>query len=149
MINIIIPLIFVGVGLLLLFIYFRNLIRVRASESWPASQGTIVASWVRESHSRDDDGSTSTSYYPEVAYTYSVMGTEYQNDKISFGLKTGGSHRKAFKIVSKYMNSSPVIVYYDPNNPQMSVLERSISKLLLVYGVIMAAIGIFIYIRQL
>ncbi len=145
----IISLIFVGVGLFLLFIYFRNLIRVRASEGWPASQGIVVASWIRESHSTDDDGSTSTSYYPEVNYTYSVMGTEYQSDKITFGLKTGGSRGKALKVIAKYVEGNPVTVYYDPDNPQLAVLERSVSKILPVYGIIMIAIGVFIFTRTI
>ncbi|MCD4752924.1 MAG: DUF3592 domain-containing protein, partial [Anaerolineaceae bacterium] len=66
--NILIPMIFVIIGLVLLFIYFRNLAKVRASQDWPTVQGTVIQSWVRKSSSTDDDGSVSYSYHPEIHY---------------------------------------------------------------------------------
>jgi hypothetical protein len=142
-----IPLFFVILGLVVLYIYFRNMARVRASEGWPASQGTILESWVREETSTDSDGSSSSHYYPEVRYGYQVMGSEYQGDKIAFGPKTGGARGKAMKVLSKYPKGGTVTVFYDPEKPSVAVLERNISKAFLVYGVILIAMGIFFYIQ--
>ena len=72
--NHIIILVLAAVGLLLFFIYFRNLTRVRASEGWPAVQGTITESWIDENVTTDDDGTVSSRYTPKVRYSYTIMG---------------------------------------------------------------------------
>jgi hypothetical protein len=145
--NILIPMIFMIIGLVLLFIYFRNLVKVRASQAWPTIQGIVIQSWVRKSSSTDDDGSVSYSYYPEVHYQYQVMGTEYQGNQIAFGPKVGGNRSRAEKKIAKYPVGSSLTVYYQPDNPDIAVLERSLSNLLLVMGIIFFLAGIFIYVR--
>ena len=145
--NNLIPLIFAVVGFVLIYMYFKNLARVRASEGWPASQGTILESWVRESTTTDDDGSTSSHYYPEVRYAYQVVGVEYQGDKLTFGPKSGSAQSKAAQVVSNYPKGATVTVYYDPQKPSTSVLERNVSKSLLLYGMIFIIIGIFFYFK--
>lgn len=144
--NIFIPLIFIIIGVVLLFIYFRSLAKVRSSQAWPAVQGTVVESWVRESESTDSEGSVSYSYYPEIRYQYQVMGNEYQGDKISFGPKVGGIRSRAEKAIAKYPTGANVMIYYQPDNPINAVLERSVSKVLLVLGIIFFLVGIFIYV---
>lgn len=145
--NILFPLIFVIIGLIMFFIYFRNLAKVRASQAWPAVQGTVAASWVRRKQSTDDDGSISESYYPEIQYIYQVMGMEYQGDKITFGPKSGGNRTKAEKAIAKYPTGANVTVFYQPDKPETAVLERSITKGLLFSGTLLVLTGIFIYIR--
>lgn len=147
--NNLIPLLFVAIGIVLIYMYFRNLARVRASEGWPTSQGTILKSWIRESTTTDDDGSTSSHYYPEVRYVYQVMGVEYQGDKLTFGPKSGGAQSKAARIVSNYPKGVNVTVYYDPAKPSNAVLERNVSKALLIYGVIFLLIGILFFVKIL
>jgi len=145
--NVLIPTIFVIIGLVLLFIYFRNLSKVRASQAWPTAQRTVIQSWVRKSSSTDDDGSVSYSYYPEIRYQYHVMGTEYQGNKISFGPKVGGNRSRAEKMIEKYSTGAGVTVYYQPDNPANAILERSLSKISLVMGMVFFLAGIFIYVR--
>ena len=145
--NILIPAIFVVIGLVLLFIYFRNLAQVRASQNWSTTQGTVIQSWVRRSKSTDSDGSTSSSYHPEIHYLYQILGKEYQGNKIAFGPRVGGNRSRAEKMVEKYPTGATVTIYYHPNKPTNAVLERSISKILLVMGIIFALAGFFIYVR--
>jgi hypothetical protein len=145
--NILFPIIFVVIGLVLLFIYFLNLAKVRASQAWPTAQGTVLQSWVRKSSSTDDDGGTSYSYHPEIHYQYQVMGKEYQGNKIAFGPKVGGNRSRAEKMMEKYPTGANVSVYYQPDNPANAVLERSISKISLVMGVVFILAGVFIYAR--
>jgi hypothetical protein len=145
--GILFPLFFVILGLVLLFIFFRNLAKVRASQGWPAVQGTVIESWVRRSQSTDSDGSVSHSYYPEIRYLYQVMGSEYQGDKIAFGPKTGGSRSRAEKAIAKYPAGANVMVYYQPDKPAKAVLERTISKVSLVMGIAFVLAGIFTYVR--
>ncbi len=144
--NTLIPMIFVIIGLVLLFIYFRNLVKVRASQAWPTAQGTVLQSWVRKSRSTDSDGGDSYSYHPEVHYQYQIMGREYQGNNIAFGPQVGG-HSRAEKTIEKYPTGANVTVYYQPDNPDNAILERSISKVLLIMGLVFILAGIFIYLR--
>ncbi|MGB8980394.1 MAG: DUF3592 domain-containing protein [Anaerolineales bacterium] len=148
-VNNLLPLLFVGVGLILIYTYFRNLARVRDSAGWPTSQGTVVESRVRESTSQDQDGFTSTSYFPEVRYLYHVLGSEYEGNMITFGSQSGGAQNKVVEVINRYPTGSTVTVYYDPEKPSMAVLERSVSKGLLVSGVVCIAIGIFFFSKVL
>jgi hypothetical protein len=143
--NNLLLLFFVGVGLILIYTYFRNLARVREAEGWPISQGMILESRVKEDSSIDSDGFTSSHYYPEVRYLYRVLGSEYEGTKITFGPTSGNTQSRAMQAISKYPKGSTVTVYYDPEQPSKAVLERTLSKSLLVSGVIFIAIGIFFF----
>lgn len=143
--NILFPLICIITGVGLLFIYFRNLTKVRASQAWSAVGGTVVESWVRREESADGEGGVSYSYYPEIRYQYKVMGNEYQGDKITFGGKTGGLRSMAERKIAKYPTGANVTIYYQSDNPTNAVLERSVSWVLLVFGIIFVLAGILIY----
>jgi len=144
--NILVPMIFFIIGLVMIYIYFRNLVKVRASQAWPNIQGTVLQSWVRQSSSIDDDGSVSYRYHPEIHYQYQIMGTEYQGNKIAFGPKVSGNRSRAEKMIEKYPTGANVTVYYRPDKPANAVLERSISKVSLVLGLILLLAGILIYV---
>ena len=140
-----IPFLFVVVGLVQIRAYLRNLVQVHESESWPASQGTVMSSWVH-GETIDADGLTFGKYYPEVRYLYRVFGSEYQGNKIMFGSQPAIQQSKAEATISNYPEGSSVMVYYDPNQPSNAVLERNVSKALLASGVMTVACGIFIFV---
>ena len=90
------------------------------SQSWSSTAGIIVKSRVEVS------GGESTSVSPKVVYEYGVGGQTYQNDNIRPGddflrVNVRGT---AYEIVDKYPVGSAVIVYYNPQNPAESTLER-------------------------
>jgi hypothetical protein len=145
--NHIIILVLAVSGLLLFFIYFRALARVRASEGWPAVQGTIVESWIDESTTTEEDGTISRRYKPKVLYKYAIMGQEFQGERIAFGPGISGNRSSAEKVLARYPKGSAVLVYYNQEKPDDAVLERSISKSLLLVGALFLAIAIYLYIR--
>ena len=135
--------IFAGIGIFMLVKYFQDKKKSEESQAWSATSGQITESYVRESHSQDSDGITTTSYYAEVRYLYQVMGVEYSGDKVSFGGKVGGSRGKANETTVQYPVGKNVTVYYDPNNHEDAVLERRIgSRGMLIIGIIFTAIGV-------
>ena len=91
----------------------------RRSTSWPRVEGTVSESYVSESYSRTN---RRTSYRPNIYYTYSVGGTPYGSYTIAFGLATSSSVA-AEDAVRRYPRASAVQVYYDPDRPQVAVLE--------------------------
>lgn len=145
--NHIIVLALAGLGVVLFAIYFRNLARVHASGRWPAVQGKVAESWIEEDATTEEDGTVSRRYAPKVSYRYAVMGVEYQGDRIAFGPATNSSRSNAEKVVARYPKGDAALVYYNPEKPADAVLERSLSKGLLVSGAVVLAVAIYLYIR--
>ena len=136
-----------ALGLLFFLIYFLTLARAQASQGWPAIQGTIAESWIEETSTTDDDGSIAYRYAPKVRYRYALMGKEYRGERIAFGPGKSGSRSGAGKGLAKYPKGGSALVYYNPEKPEDAVLERSISKGLLVTGAVFLAIAVYLFIR--
>lgn len=142
-------LVFAVIGLFLVINYLRHRSKHQASETWVPVEGKVIKSSVREDYSTDSDGDSVTTYYPEVEYVYSFLGKEYQGKQIAFGPKIGGSRSRAEKTIAKYSSGDTVTVYYDPNKPEESVLERNLSKTSLVYGIICLVVAVITYVIRL
>ena len=93
----------------------------RESVTWPAVQGQVIATQIREeSH---EEG---RSFIPEVRYAYRVQGQTYTGDRLSFGLPPEfWSRHKAETFLADYPVGHPVTVFYNPEHPDDAVLERS------------------------
>jgi len=137
-------LIFGIIGAVMLVKYFRDKKKAEESQSWSSASGRITESFVRSEESWDSDGYTTTSYYPEVRYTYEFLGTEYIGHQIAFGGSVGNSnYKKAEEILAQYPVGKNVVIYYDPNNPGDAVLERRIGgKIMLIIGVIFSLVAL-------
>ena len=105
-------------GILLGIIFFTQR-KVAEASTWPSALGTVTSSTVERRSSGDG-----YSYYPVVDYIYQVIGQSYQGNRIMPGPEVGGSG--AQNIVARYPAGAQVMVYYDPNKPSESVLERSL-----------------------
>jgi hypothetical protein len=137
--------IFLGVGIFMLVKYFQDKKKTEESQAWSATSGQVTQSYVRESQTRDDDGYLTTTYYPEVRYTYQVMGVEYGGDKVSFGGAVGGGRKKAEEVIAQYPIGKNITVYYDPNKHEDAVIERRMgSKGFLIIGIVFTLIGVCI-----
>ena len=85
----VIPFILGAVGLFLIIKYFRERSKLQASDNWSKATGTVIKSSVRETRSNDSDGFSESSYYPEVNYSYQVIGQVYEGNRIAFGTESG------------------------------------------------------------
>lgn len=90
-----------------------------ASRRWPKVQGRIESSEIETTYRQSHD---STSYAPSIAYSYSVDGKVYWGRGISSG-DHSGSRKRAERIVAKYFCGLAVEVSYDPEDPNLSLLE--------------------------
>lgn len=137
-------LIFGIIGAVMLVKYFKDKKKSEESQAWSATSGRITEAYVRESQSRDEDGFTTTTYYPEVRYLYQVMGTEYSGKRVAFGGDVGGNRNKATERIAQYPVGKTVSVYYDPNDYEEAVLERRMGgKGMLIIGVVFTLIAVF------
>jgi len=123
-------LVFFAIGIAVTTWGWNVLGNAKASTSWPSVEGKVVSSEVeRERTSRRSGGRrrTSTTYEAAIHYRYTVNGTEYSSDRVSFGEYSSSNRAHAQGIVSRYPAGKTVQVYYDPNDPEVAVLESGTS----------------------
>ena len=119
-----IVLVFGGVGVYALYQTNRGRRLADESRGWASTFGTIVESRLGQSTNFGQDGPT-VSYYPIIKYEYSIGGQPFTGEKITFGLtETTARSAKAEQVLDTYPVDKQVTVYYDPNNPSDTVLER-------------------------
>ena len=121
-----------------------------ASSAWPSVQGEVTESKVEKKVKRvkrDGRFETKTTFLANVQYSYSVDGTPYSGGKVSFG-DYGGEQKHAREIVGRYPKGKAVDVYYDPEKPEMAVLEPGATRssyLILGIGLVALIGGIAAY----
>ena len=99
-----------------------------ASQQWPSTRGRIVQTKM-ETSSRMTSGRSSKEipiYLPVVIYHYQPDGSVesvFEGDTIQIGLTWSKYSRDAKDLLARYPVGASVDVYYDPNNPQKSVLK--------------------------
>jgi hypothetical protein len=117
--------VFAGAGYFVAFRVGRpTLESAQASERWPTTNGIIESSEVVRS--RDSDGDTM--FGADVVYSYTVGDREYESGRIGFGkdFKSSDSSR-AYETINRYPEGKEVTVSYDPDRPEVAVLEPGVS----------------------
>ncbi|NCC62218.1 MAG: DUF3592 domain-containing protein [Verrucomicrobiae bacterium] len=89
----------------------------KANLKWPSVTGRITNS-KRAQEDRD-------SFYAVVRYTYEVEGSSYESDQLAGDLE---ARWDVDRMLEKYPPAKEVPVYYDPEDPTNSVLERGPGK---------------------
>jgi hypothetical protein len=128
-----------GLALAITF-YFHN--QQKASETWPSTEGIVIASFIEEY--RDEE--QIPSYYARVQYQYSVGSVNYSTYQVKFGIeKTFANQSGAGKVLAVYPVGQAVTVYYDIADPSNAVLDRSTSQLTVWYilGGLLVVIGLY------
>ena len=87
----------------------------------------------------------SRTYYPEIVYSYSVNGEEYQSDMYRF-YEMGMTETEATTVVGRYTEGGSASCYYDPANPEDAVLtldsDRSGMYTLAGFGLLLLLAGL-------
>ena len=127
----------------------RSLVIQRRSKKWPYADGKIIKIMVYARGSGSSGrGRGGTSYNVDVTYTYNVEGQNYTNHriKLSFthGVRTYVPKIFAMMKVEKYEENKNVRVFYDPKNPNESILEHGFDWFLFIMMFIFALSFIFI-----
>ena len=122
-----------------------------ASTSWPSVQGQIFNVVAKTWWSED---SNTTKYYGRAVYRYTVDGKEYTCDLTDLGPGTKRADRNtALADVSRFQPGMEVLVYYDPEDPSVGIIEKGIPTIHLVLlivltvGTIVCTIASFFTIR--
>ena len=89
------------------------------SPGWPTARGNVIKSYVRVA---PPSGASTRNVMPEVAYVYSVDGVNYEGNKIFF-LEDGRGSAWSEDKIAKYKIEQQIEVFYNPQDPSISVLE--------------------------
>ena len=117
----IVALFLVPFGAIACWVSIADIFQGLQSLFWPRSQGTI-----KESSIEKETEKNSVRYRAKIVYDYSVSGSLYEADRISF--KDSLSSREEIqRIIKKFPSGSTVMVRYHPRKPQLAVLRTGIS----------------------
>ena len=129
----------------------NNLRNRYESSNWPYVNGKVITSEVKKywgGQSSDPDD-----YCANVDYSYSVKGKMYSGNTIRFTGWCYISKNRAQRDVHLYPGGKNVLVYYDPDIPEVSVLEPGGSLgsavLILLYLLISGVFGLILIIAIL
>jgi len=95
----------------------------RGSRQWPSTTGRVV-----QSGTTQVDNGESMSYRARVRYEYAVGNQRYVGDRISLRGAESIFSKVIQSIVERYPVSASVKVFYDPQQPNMAVLEHTPSS---------------------
>jgi hypothetical protein len=137
------PIIFFIIGVTIFLVLYHDIKWGIKSKNWPWTEGAVIASKIKSSSSnRAKEGSTTT-YNAEILYEYEVDNRKYTSKQKHFGNCFPGNVQD---VVSQYPPGKQLLVYYNPESPEMAVLRTgtaikfylfiSISPLLIIFAVV-------------
>jgi hypothetical protein len=116
-------LLFLGIGLSMLYRQIQALRWGGRSMRWPTTLGTIQSAGIQRYTGGED-----AFYRVKVGYTYTVAGIPYHAQRLAFGIQPYiWWHAAAREAVAKYPSGSIVTVHYNPDNPKVAVLMTGVS----------------------
>lgn len=93
------------------------------SKSWEHTTGTISASQV--SYAESTDSRSSPTPYAKVRFEYKVEGTSFEGTRVDLD-RVSEDLGDVQATVSQYTVGKKISVYYDPKNPESSLLEPGV-----------------------
>ena len=115
---IVIPAILALTGGFMLLMGIRNRNKAEHATGWFPATGEVTAVSLKRHYRKGG-----VDYEPRVEYTYTIMGSPYAGKTFCFGtLRT--TQAKAQAKLAAYPLHGRIVVYYNPDKPTDSVLER-------------------------
>ena len=112
------------------FYFSYNLYLQSLVDQWWPVEARVIESFVKENKSYRQDGYGSTTYHPEIRYTYKVEGEKFESSNYSFSATWGSgtydedNNYSVKKIVNRYPPNSITTAYFNPDDNSMSVLDN-------------------------
>jgi hypothetical protein len=98
--------------------------KIRASASWPATDGEVISAAVARDSTRIRGGGYNHFFRADITYRYRVNGKAYESDTFMFGVPHSFSNQaEAESEVSTYAVGRHVEVHYDPANPASATIH--------------------------
>lgn len=97
-----------------------------SSANWPATPGAVL-------RFVDVTSPTTRQAWPDdeiVEYRYNVNGREYNGRRISFARRKKWAYEDVATLIKPWFSHPETTVFFDPNDPKQSVLQRGGSNAL-------------------
>ncbi|MEZ6047917.1 MAG: DUF3592 domain-containing protein [Planctomycetaceae bacterium] len=108
---------FISVGVFLFVTALREYSESKQSRSWPCVKGTILSSQVISNEYKSE-----SIYIPEFSYRYTVRQKTYTGERLKIVEVHDRYKEVAEKLVAKFPAGKEVRVFYNPQQPERSVL---------------------------
>lgn len=145
-------LIFIGIGIGMLIRLFKNISKAQHSKNWLVTQAEIISSGLDAETTTDTEGYQTTTYIANVQFNYVVHNQTFESNRINFdyGMRTS-NRKKQQSIVDQYPVGRKVPVYYNPENPADSVLERKVDGAFttILVSAVFITIGVIVAVSSL
>lgn len=109
------------IGILLFLQGIEKYKEARGSKYWIKTDGSVISSKIETIGSGQG-----ASCHPKIQYSYTVLGENFQGNKITFGPESSTALPAYITTKIRYPVGKKIKVYYNKNNPSESVIERSI-----------------------
>src|SRR3989344_4223740 len=130
---------FIIIGLIFFITGIINIVRGFSSKNWPSVQGKIISSDI-QIHRNIRQGSN---YSSAILFEYFINGTRYFSNRVSFG-GTSSKLISIQRVLVKYPIGTGVLVYYNPQKPQIAVIEPGVTFSTIIFtlvGIIFTIVG--------
>ena len=139
----------IGIGLLVWVVRGIYILRMAlASQNWTLTEGLLLDAHMQEHRGRDrhgnDDPSQDT-FSAVVRYSYTVGRKKYESARLWYRTDALGDYAEALRTIRDIRVGKEVDVYYDPSNPERSVLIRGFETM----NVASVAIGAIMFVVYL
>lgn len=113
-----------------------QLYRQSRAQRWYATKGTVVGYQVRRTMGPDRE----SFYQVDPKYSYTVAGTHFNGSRLSFADKSEAltEVQAIERAKQRFPSGTEVTVYYDPNAPDHSVVDRAAGYVLPLVGIAVA-----------
>lgn len=99
-------------------------------QSWHSANAQLMSASVESHQSRNDDGSYTTMYKVEANYQYQVNGQSYTGDRVSLSNWSSSNQSEHYEQLNKIKRQQNrynyIVVWYDPDQPTQSIIDRAI-----------------------
>lgn len=128
----------VGIGLLVFSILptFYDVLRM---SGWASTQAELVYAELKSV-----PGSKSTTYLAQARYSYQINGVYYTNDRVAISGRSDniGSFQEELgaRLEAAFEAKQPIDIWYNPSDPQDSIIDRSLRVGLLFFKLIFVVV---------
>lgn len=132
---------FISVGVFLLYHAGRSGMMGVTSAHWPTVEGRVLSSQVKSEGGKKGG----TVYSADINYAYTVNSGSFTSRRVRFGSIDTGSRAYPALLVEKYPADSSVTVHYSASDPSIAVLEpgmQSSSLLVAGIGLLFGGVGV-------
>ena len=136
-----------GIGVIFIFHFIYIFILSKRNKKWKITEGEIISSKTQESYF--DEG---VMYKAFIQYKYVIREKEYFSNRIFYGDYIGKNFSKSVKtLVNKYVKGGKILVYYNPQHPNQSVLETGVHTVIyreLFAGILFLFLSIILFLKE-